>query len=146
MQFTNNSELATFYSWNFGDDQTSNEESPTHTFGAPGAYEVTLNAQNAYCGRATSIILLVTSDFQVSLEKAIKVFPNPTQDKLYVQFDGLQSTAQMNGILFDVHGQQLWKGAIGSTQFIDLASFPSGLYMLEIRIKEGRARFRVVKE
>lgn len=44
--FTNFSQNATSYSWDFGDDGTSIEENPTHTYAAGGTYEVTLTATN----------------------------------------------------------------------------------------------------
>ena len=45
--FTNFSKDATSYAWDFGDDGTSTEESPTHVFAAEGTYTVTLTATNA---------------------------------------------------------------------------------------------------
>jgi PKD repeat protein len=45
--FSNFSQNAESYSWNFGDSQTSTDENPTHTFSAAGDYEVTLTATNA---------------------------------------------------------------------------------------------------
>ncbi len=46
---TNTSQNATSFHWNFGDGNTSNETNPTHTYAQPGAYTVTLRAENA-CG------------------------------------------------------------------------------------------------
>lgn len=42
--FTNNSSGATAYSWNFGDGQSSMEESPSHEYRTAGEFEVTLVA------------------------------------------------------------------------------------------------------
>lgn len=50
--FTNTSRGAVSYSWNFGDGSTSTVVSPTHSYGAAGAYQVRLVAQNAF-GRDT---------------------------------------------------------------------------------------------
>ncbi|MFT7603797.1 MAG: PKD repeat protein [Saprospiraceae bacterium] len=44
VQFVNLSTGALFYQWNFGDNNTSIDENPTHTFEDPGTYEVTLLA------------------------------------------------------------------------------------------------------
>lgn len=51
--FTNTSNNATSYSWNFGDGNTSTSASPTHTYAADGTYTVVLSATNA-CGTVTS--------------------------------------------------------------------------------------------
>lgn len=45
--FTNYSQDASSYAWNFGDGETSVEENPTHIFAAEGTYTVTLTATNS---------------------------------------------------------------------------------------------------
>lgn len=45
--FTNKSTNATSYKWNFGDDETSKEANPEHTYAAAGTYTVKLTAANA---------------------------------------------------------------------------------------------------
>ncbi len=47
VSFSNFSQRADSYSWNFGDGNTSTEESPTHTYAAAGEYTVTLTAFGA---------------------------------------------------------------------------------------------------
>lgn len=49
VSFSNTSVNATSYSWEFGDGLSSTEENPTHTYAAPGTYNVTLNIGNG-CG------------------------------------------------------------------------------------------------
>lgn len=46
ISFTNYSQDATSYEWNFGDGSTSTEENPVHVFSAPGTYTVSLVASN----------------------------------------------------------------------------------------------------
>lgn len=46
VSFSNFSQNATAYSWNFGDGNSSTEEAPTHTYQEAGTYEVTLTATN----------------------------------------------------------------------------------------------------
>lgn len=45
--FTNYSQNASSYAWDFGDGNTSTEESPVHTYAAGGTYDVTLTATGA---------------------------------------------------------------------------------------------------
>ncbi len=45
--FTNKSTNATSYKWDFGDDETSKEASPEHTYASGGSYSVKLTAANA---------------------------------------------------------------------------------------------------
>jgi PKD repeat protein len=46
VQFTDLSQNATSWSWDFGDGETSTDESPLHTYSAAGNYTVTLTASN----------------------------------------------------------------------------------------------------
>ncbi len=47
VNFSNFSQNATSYAWDFGDSNTSTEESPSHTYAAAGDYTVELTATNA---------------------------------------------------------------------------------------------------
>jgi len=47
VQFTNFSQNATSYNWNFGDGNTSTETNPIHTYAAVGNYTVKLTASNS---------------------------------------------------------------------------------------------------
>ncbi|MEM6964472.1 MAG: PKD domain-containing protein [Bacteroidota bacterium] len=67
VDFTNNSDNATSYNWDFGDGNTSTEIQPQHTFANDGTYTVTLNATNT-CGTVTTqetitILTPVTAGF-----------------------------------------------------------------------------------
>lgn len=46
VHFTNTSQNATKYEWNFGDGKTSTEKSPTHQYEEKGVYKVTLKVKN----------------------------------------------------------------------------------------------------
>jgi PKD repeat protein len=51
--FNNSSSNATSYTWDFGDGNTSNGASPSHTYGEDGTYTVTLTATNN-CGNVVA--------------------------------------------------------------------------------------------
>ena len=46
VNFTNTSENAESYSWDFGDGESSTEENPVHTYAEAGTYDVVLTATN----------------------------------------------------------------------------------------------------
>jgi len=50
VNFSDNSQDALGYSWHFGDGNTSNQQNPTHTYTAPGSYNVCLIVENE-CGQ-----------------------------------------------------------------------------------------------
>jgi PKD repeat protein len=47
VSFTNMSENAESYNWDFGDGESSTEENPTHTYAEAGTYDVVLTATNS---------------------------------------------------------------------------------------------------
>ena len=47
VQFTDHSENAAEWSWNFGDGATSNEQNPSHVYSAEGTYTISLKVSNA---------------------------------------------------------------------------------------------------
>ncbi len=64
--FTNFSTDATSYAWDFGDGNSSTEESPTHTYAAGGDYNVTLTASNADDSATFSRTITITDPNQAS--------------------------------------------------------------------------------
>jgi PKD repeat protein len=48
VQFTDSSQNATAWNWDFGDNETSTEQNPTHDYSAAGNYTVTLNVSNEF--------------------------------------------------------------------------------------------------
>ncbi|MFM7153698.1 MAG: PKD domain-containing protein, partial [Bacteroidota bacterium] len=53
VSFTNSSTNATSYSWDFGDNSSSTDANPVHTYAADGVYTVVLSATNN-CGTVTA--------------------------------------------------------------------------------------------
>ncbi|MDA3910553.1 MAG: PKD domain-containing protein [Bacteroidales bacterium] len=62
IQFQDESALATGWSWDFGDGNTSNEQHPLHTYTADGTYTVSLTVTNDYGTDNTSITDYITVD------------------------------------------------------------------------------------
>ncbi|MEQ8548832.1 MAG: PKD domain-containing protein [Cyclobacteriaceae bacterium] len=60
--FTNFSQNATTYSWDFGGDGSTTDENPTHTFSEGGTYSVVLTAFNADGVSATKTESVTVSD------------------------------------------------------------------------------------
>jgi PKD repeat protein len=47
-QFSNSATSATSWLWSFGDGQTSSQQNPTHTYGGPGNYNVSVIVTNSF--------------------------------------------------------------------------------------------------
>lgn len=62
VNFSNFSQNASNYAWDFGDGNSSVEENPTHTYAAAGEYEVTLTASNADGESASTTNTVIITD------------------------------------------------------------------------------------
>lgn len=60
------SNVPTSWAWNFGDNQTSNSQNPTHAYALPGEYAVTLVATNADGNATMSVSLIFNSTPTIS--------------------------------------------------------------------------------
>lgn len=100
--------------------------------------------------KKTSIILFVVlgnlfatyaqSDEDIRKAQAIKLFPNPTSEIVFVQ-NGKEITHYR---LFDTHGQEVQQG-YHHVQIISLIDLPPGVYWFEFTIGEHVERRRVQK-
>lgn len=81
VDFSNLSEHAFNYTWDFGDSNGSNEINPTYIYATEGTYNVTLTAE--YCGRTsdTTIVVYVEPQgiFDHDQMQTLEIFPNPSK-------------------------------------------------------------------
>ena len=123
------------FEWNFGDGNTNaSDENPTHTYVENGEYTVTLTVSNE-CGNDTqssSVIIesIVTLDV---LSKLIKIFPNPTNDWVHVESEGVLQIVLMN-----MEGKELLREELNKTNVVDLSTLRNGQYVLRLYDKSGR--------
>jgi Subtilase family/PKD domain len=152
--FTNTSNNALSYTWNFGDGSpTSSDLNPIHTYAASGNYTVTLTATNQ-CRSATKTLQVtatVGTIETIGLEKAL-VMPNPTQGDFYVEISSTHSAIPLSLRLVDMTGRVvLDKGTIdlpaGTTTIkLDGSQLPAGRYQVQFITERGIAALPVVIE
>jgi len=83
--FTNTSEDAKNYEWNFGDSNTSNEQSPVHSYTSNGEYTVSLKAINGSKNDSKSEKIKVIrpepkADFKYTIDNLRVTFTNLSDD------------------------------------------------------------------
>ncbi len=74
----------------------------------------------------------------------IAVFPNPVEDVLYYELDGIE--AEQNIFLYDIFGQLIHQEVGVVTNTIDLNDVSKGIYFLVIHTEMGKYRQRFVKQ
>lgn len=82
------SQYGVTYNWNFGDGNTGNGATTTHTYANPGTYDVVLIVINS-CGSdtfTTKVVINSTSMASFENGASVNVTPNPFQSEIKVLF------------------------------------------------------------
>jgi PKD repeat protein len=144
----NNSQFTDNYQWNFGDGSpVSNLENPSHTYTAPGTYDITLTGNNAFCeGEAITITIEVGPSVTINLQNPEwNVFPNPVGKELTISAEYFSGNLTLS--LFDVQGRKQLERALffDGEVLLNLEGLSAGVYFLRLERKEEVSVFRVVK-
>lgn len=123
--------------WDFGDNQTSTEENPTHTWFLPDDVPIKLSVTNGFCAdEFTSNLKILFRDYFNRSEKEKDVsqvlfFPNPTKKELNVHCEFTRQ-ARLLIEIFNSAGLKIWEKDYGILNFyrgeINLLNMPCGLY------------------
>ena len=143
--FTSTSQNATTYAWTFGDGNGSNEENPTHTYSAPGSYNVTLAASNN-CGTTIfeQTIVITSGTGEAAWIQGFRLFPNPNSGIFTVEMNGLPQD-EVEFVLFNALGQQIKRetsdfGTGSMLRSFDYGDLAAGVYTLRVQA-DGQAMF-----
>ncbi|WP_417352424.1 PKD domain-containing protein [Flavobacterium alkalisoli] len=128
--------------WDFGDETTSGEESPSHTFNESGNYTVCVTVTNecgsqTYCNDIEAV--LGTNSFVFA---ETKVYPNPVNGVLTISTD-----TNIEYTLYSVLGSVVGSGAMNAGETtIDFSGYESGIYMLKLKKESGERKIvRLIK-
>ncbi|MEM6964471.1 MAG: PKD domain-containing protein [Bacteroidota bacterium] len=150
--FNNNSTLGDTYEWLFGDGNSSNEETPAHTYDSSALYTVQLVVTNP-CGNDTTsqeILIQLTSTSELSFLEKFELYPNPNNGQFVLHLEG-QPLENLNIRLYNILGQQIMEEPVdfssGSLiKTFDLQELSAATYILQIE-SENKVMYRkVVKE
>jgi len=147
VNFTNLTNGAAGFLWNFGNGQTSTTASPSITYTQPGTYQVRFQALNAQgCGTiATQAIQVVTvtdlNDLQANPEvlQVEQLYPNPAQEVVYCKINLPVRSQNLSLQVFTQNGQlineQEWENLTAGEQTlaISVQQWQPGLYVMQFR-------------
>jgi PKD repeat protein len=139
--FTNLSEQATSYLWDFGDGNTSTDENPIYSYTATGTYTVSLTA--THCDWESTFSQTIEVN-QLSLPKHTSnefvVYPNPSNFMINIKVAPHQ--IGQDYIMYDYNGRRLLSGRISqTTTTVQISDMASGLYFIQL----GADKSNVVK-
>lgn len=131
----------TLWQWDFGDpasgtNNNSAEKHPTHTFSAPGGYEVCLTVSNQYgSDMKCKMVWVGVSSLQPDPSKAGEVtfWPNPTTGE--VRWAGTENE-EVGLRLYDALGRMVLEQTTSESR-ADLGGLPEGLYWLQFLSERG---------
>ncbi len=99
--------------------------------------------------KRTGVLTIITGEGnEVSIKEreianSIEVYPNPTSGIINIVSD---KNEEMSITLYDIAGKLLYQANTKSTFKLDLRTYNSGVYVLEISIKGTKTQRRVIKE
>jgi PKD repeat protein len=138
--FTNTTTNGTSYSWDFGDQSTSIDASPVHTFASNGTYTVVLIATGGNlvtpCTSETAFTITISGvglDEQTALTGVV-ASPNPFTTE--VNFEGLTETVHFQ--LFDMAGKIIAESSITpESTSVELLNLTAGVYFAHLTTSTG---------
>lgn len=134
--FSNSSNGATSYSWDFGDFTNSSASAPVHAYAANGSYTVVLTAINGNCTDTQSFTVAITLAIdELAGVENINVYPNPATESFVVAFDN-QNNQSVTIEMIDQMGRIIQSNTIEQSG-VQVSEFntmnvSNGLYSIRI--------------
>lgn len=131
--FENTSVNASSYTWSFGDDATSTEESPVHTYSNYGTYTVKLEAMNrCHVIELTKDVAVTNTGVGDLTQNGLRVWPNPViNGDINIILDNNADVIESISVI-DVQGRILYEGNINSGNTSLHVDLDSGLYIVRV--------------
>ena len=113
---------------------------------SPTTYKV-FSINSEYCsgkimGSSTVKLELITANEELA-DLEVKLFPNPTSDKITIQSDNFKNT---NLQITDILGKQLLQQNINKSETIlDLSNYSNGQYFLRLERDNKRVVYKIIK-
>jgi PKD repeat protein len=142
--FTNTSQNATAFSWNFGDGNFSTEMNPVHTYEDYGQYNVSLIAIPALCEEdmyAEEIAVNIIGIDSREPQAKVNVYPNPGNGIFNISVADDWNNCKIS--LFDISGKLILEQnhsqvSNGSTLTFGNNQITPGIYFLNMQHDHGK--------
>ncbi len=146
VQLSNNSTNVNSYKWDFGDNTSSTDKDPSHTYTKAGKYVITLFATNA-CGTTTAsdtLLLEFTKIDNTLNSNILHIYPNSNQGYFNFVAKG-NASKEVNVTIQNALGQTMFQRDFNFLEgeiktVIDTEIFPAGTYLL-IFLQENKRQY-----
>lgn len=136
------------YLWDFGDGDTSLQQTPTHLYLTPGRYVVTLQILNE-CGSdffSKEIEAIISNTSEVSHENYFNIFPNPAKNMLNIS---IANTTSRTIEIIDIYGKTIKnvEQPNGLNNIVvDISDLSSGSYIIKMTTEEKVVQKPFIKQ
>lgn len=139
---------AVSWEWDFGDGNTSNSQSPLHTYSVFGAYDVCLRVTDAF-GCQDSICERVSISTGIDPEQLfpLTLYPNPTKDQVVISLPHTYGKP-LSIEVFDALGRRVLEKRITAQpeMSISLGSLSPGVYQVLVSTENRYYQAKLIKE
>ncbi len=146
VNFNASARLGSDFLWEFGDDSTSLEQNPVHTYLTTGDYEPRVIVRNDCVSDTINLLVSITRITHVShssVSSQFKIFPNPSDGRF-----SITSNQNMHGARLEVsnsQGQNIFKKNLNEFRTeVNLSLYPKGIFGIQIVTKYGDRFLRKV--
>ncbi|MDF1673613.1 MAG: DUF4886 domain-containing protein [Vicingaceae bacterium] len=130
INFTNTSNNDVYYSWNFGDGNTSTQENPSNTYNANNTYQVQLivySTDSCFTDSITQQITITTAGISgINNTIETSIYPNPANSKITIK-----SNFNYNkGVIINTLGKVVIE--FSKEKIIDIHNLDNGVYIIKL--------------
>lgn len=143
IQFNNLSQNYDSVFWDFGDNETSNEINPSHSYISNNNYIVTLTIYKGICTEQfTQTINIQTADIIKDNNSTLfEIYPNPTSDYIYVKSPELENCKQIT--LYSINGKL--EKSIPFDNIFSIQDLNTGVYFIHFSFDKKDIIKKIIK-
>ncbi len=150
--FTNNSQNATSYLWDFGDGNTSTDVNPVHQYSwvtNDTCYNVTLTASNEACvdETFTGEVCTTVGVEELPYVSDFSIFPNPNNGVFEITLNTTEAV-EMNVEVINAVGQVIYNRNYGKisgsiVEKVSLTGATAGIYLVKVSVNGKESVYRM---
>ncbi len=135
VNFTDLSDNASSWEWNFGDGNTSNEQNPIHTYTQDGVYYVTLTTDGG-CSYGTEV-LIITTGLEAFKDVGASIYPNPATTHIRIETGALKDVVFVS--FYSAQGKLAKRERLSNNETFELSvgNLSNGFYVVVLENQNG---------